>query len=396
MGVAHEAARADPLVAATHRLWAGVAAQPAAPPDVGITMGQEQGLNAYGQGEHLYNFFGWGNPGTEQGQSARRMQPRASLMLPHAMHLGDQLTLAITMCGCGSTEPVRLGINGHWHEIALTETWQTTRLSVPTTPTMYERSIYIEWQSKAAPRPLVHAVVLEAHRAHGWLSSALVAALTILGVLLLGRAQPFAHRLSWSLVLLVSLLLGSWWYAPQLLPPTALMALAALAALALTATVAPLWQRICLWLLCLWLLALPQLLGTWVLDDAFISFRYAKNLIEGGGFTFNPGGELVEGYTNFLWTIIMAAALAVGLEPVMTAQWLCSGIAITTLLVSYHLARAWWPNRPWVLLPPLILAFNPSFLLYTARGSGMETALVTLLSLLALWALWRPSTRGPS
>ena len=44
-------------------------------------------------------------------------------------------------------------------------------------------------------------------------------------------------------------------------------------------------------------------------DDAFISFRYARNLATGHGLVWNPG-ERVEGYTNFLWTLLMAAPAA--------------------------------------------------------------------------------------
>ncbi|MCX7878834.1 MAG: hypothetical protein N2510_09400, partial [Ignavibacteria bacterium] len=40
-------------------------------------------------------------------------------------------------------------------------------------------------------------------------------------------------------------------------------------------------------------------------DDAYISYRYGRNLMEGNGLVYNPG-EKVEGYTNFLWTIITA------------------------------------------------------------------------------------------
>jgi arabinofuranosyltransferase len=40
-------------------------------------------------------------------------------------------------------------------------------------------------------------------------------------------------------------------------------------------------------------------------DDAYISFRYGKNLMLGHGLVYNPG-EYVEGYTNFLWTVITA------------------------------------------------------------------------------------------
>src|SRR5215212_3588570 len=42
-----------------------------------------------------------------------------------------------------------------------------------------------------------------------------------------------------------------------------------------------------------------------VMDDAYISFRYAYNLVEGHGLVFNEG-EYVEGYTSLLWTLLMA------------------------------------------------------------------------------------------
>src|SRR5688572_25266220 len=41
-------------------------------------------------------------------------------------------------------------------------------------------------------------------------------------------------------------------------------------------------------------------------DDAFISFRYARNLARGAGLVFNPGEAPVEGYTNFLWVLLLA------------------------------------------------------------------------------------------
>ena len=37
-----------------------------------------------------------------------------------------------------------------------------------------------------------------------------------------------------------------------------------------------------------------------------ISMRYAKNLANGYGLVWNPGGERVEGYTNPLWVLYMS------------------------------------------------------------------------------------------
>ena len=41
------------------------------------------------------------------------------------------------------------------------------------------------------------------------------------------------------------------------------------------------------------------------LEDAFISFRCARNLWEGQGLVYNPG-ERVEAFSNFLWVLLLA------------------------------------------------------------------------------------------
>src|SRR5438105_15822381 len=54
-------------------------------------------------------------------------------------------------------------------------------------------------------------------------------------------------------------------------------------------------------------------------DDSFISFRYARNLLRGDGLVYNPG-ERVEGYTNFLWVVLSAGAMGLGVAPELAAQ----------------------------------------------------------------------------
>lgn len=380
-----------------------------------ITMGHEEGLNAYGQGTHLYNFFGWGNPGTEQGKSARRMEPIASFLVPYAFRLGEPLDIAVTMCGGGNAESVRLALNGEPYDVPLAEGWKTWRVSIDHTPTtyeqmyeqmheqMYERSLYLEWQSDASDTstlPLLHQVTITAARPHDMLIGALllglavavVGAIGMIGAILaIGSAESASRRaqLTWITVIVGSALVGYFFYQPQLLSWGHVAALGGGAAVVITLLSTDIRHRLVLWALCVWILAVPQLLGTWILDDAFISFRYAENLVNGFGLTFNPGGDIVEGYTNFLWTLILAGTIALGWEPVLTAQFLCTALALATLLLAYRGARGWWPTGVWALLPPALLAINPSFLLYTTRGSGMETALVTFLSLIALLLLWR-------
>jgi arabinofuranosyltransferase len=58
-------------------------------------------------------------------------------------------------------------------------------------------------------------------------------------------------------------------------------------------------------------LALSLFFFSWVPDDAYISFCYAEHLARGDGLTFFPG-EKVEGFSNLLWTLYLAAGSGLG------------------------------------------------------------------------------------
>ncbi len=143
----------------------------------------------------------------------------------------------------------------------------------------------------------------------------------------------------------------------------ALLAAAAAAAL-LLARAAHLWD--------------PYLL----VDDAFISFRYAANLAEGHGLVFNAG-ERVEGYTNFLWTLLLAGGAALGLDLPLLSVALAAAAGIAAIALLARLAQAALPESPLLAaLPPLLwaaLGSQPRFVV-----SGMETLLFAALLLLAL------------
>jgi hypothetical protein len=123
-------------------------------------------------------------------------------------------------------------------------------------------------------------------------------------------------------------------------------------------------------------------------DDAFISFRYADNLVRHGELTFNPG-ERVEGYTNFLWTLTMAGVLALGGDPVPWGHGLGVLFGVgTLLLVVRFLAR--WRAAPGARPEPravdalaaLWLAAAPGYACWSS--GGLETQQFTCLATLGL------------
>ena len=73
-------------------------------------------------------------------------------------------------------------------------------------------------------------------------------------------------------------------------------------------------------------------------DDAYISFRYAANLVAGHGLVYNPG-EFIEGYTNFLWTLLIAAGMQIGVGPHITSKVVGAACSIATLVVVYRLSN---------------------------------------------------------
>ena len=79
-----------------------------------------------------------------------------------------------------------------------------------------------------------------------------------------------------------------------------------------------LWVALALLGLCL---AGHALHYDYVVDDAFISFRYAQNFLQGHGLVYNPG-ERVEGYTNFLWVLLVALGMVAGADPAPPARFL--------------------------------------------------------------------------
>ncbi|HYV86146.1 MAG TPA: hypothetical protein VFB49_09560 [Patescibacteria group bacterium] len=122
-------------------------------------------------------------------------------------------------------------------------------------------------------------------------------------------------------------------------------------------------------------LAVQALALDYVVDDAYISMRYARNLVEGHGLVYNAGGERVEGYTNLLWTLLLAAAIACRLDPVLVARLVGIAAGVGVLILADRLARRDGLGS-WSVLAPVFLAVNPA--LVTWSSGGLETTAFTL------------------
>ena len=103
--------------------------------------------------------------------------------------------------------------------------------------------------------------------------------------------------------------------------------------------------------------------GAGPLDDDFICYRYALNLLAGDGLVFQPG-ELIEGFTNPLWVLLLAGALKLGIEPTFFSQVI--GL-LAAAVAAWAVGDTWRTRHGESCLSPALLV--------AALGSGRFPAL---------------------
>jgi hypothetical protein len=119
------------------------------------------------------------------------------------------------------------------------------------------------------------------------------------------------------------------------------------------------------------------------LDDSWIHLRFARNLAEGAGFSYNPGVP-VSGSTAPLWTVLLAGAFWLGADGLASAKAVGVALAAGVVLATWRLATAWTRSRGLGLLAGVLVAGSGP-LLWGAL-SGMEVVLAALLTTAGLLA----------
>ena len=113
--------------------------------------------------------------------------------------------------------------------------------------------------------------------------------------------------------------------------------------------------------------------GPRTIDDAFITFRYSRNLVEGQGFVYNPGVQTL-GTTTPLFTLLMASIGALtGGEAypwyALTVSALADAATAALLLL---IARRLTDRDMIAAVPGLLWAVAPRSVTFAV--GGMETS----------------------
>jgi len=129
--------------------------------------------------------------------------------------------------------------------------------------------------------------------------------------------------------------------------------------------------------------------SVFTVDDAYISFRYAENFAKGEGLVFNPG-ERVEGYTNFLWVILLGMLKKFGFDVPAMSLLLGTLFSLLTLAGTFLLSSTTSPTQPvsgmsqyFLTFSLLGLASSRAFAIWAV--AGLETPLFLCIFTFAVW-----------
>lgn len=131
--------------------------------------------------------------------------------------------------------------------------------------------------------------------------------------------------------------------------------------------------------------------GRWIVDDAAISFAYARSIAEGDGVVQQPGVSPVEGYSNPLWTGLLALLrlagvfdnghVVAGVPDYVLVPKILGLVCTAGVLIAYRLMFVTvldrWPAAFATALAGLCLVANPSYVGWAV--SGLENPLYALV-----------------
>ena len=140
------------------------------------------------------------------------------------------------------------------------------------------------------------------------------------------------------------------------------------------------------------LFAHALLFGAWIVDDAGITFVYARNLAAGHGLVSQPGLPPVEGFSNFLWMLAFVPAFLAGLfDPVIVPKLASLALLAGSFILLDRSLFSLTGSRAVSLVTLFLLAVCSPFVIWTV--SGLENPLYVFLLCLLLWLIVRERLR---
>jgi arabinofuranosyltransferase len=116
-------------------------------------------------------------------------------------------------------------------------------------------------------------------------------------------------------------------------------------------------------------------------DDSYISYRYSQNFAAGHGLVYNVG-ERIEGYTNFLWVVMLGGLMKLGLAVEPASLWLGVAFLIGALALTFVEGRRLFASAAFAAVPVALLVCQGPIVLWSI--SGLESSCFAAMTLAAI------------
>ena len=118
-------------------------------------------------------------------------------------------------------------------------------------------------------------------------------------------------------------------------------------------------------------------------DDAFITYRYAENFFLGNGIYFNSS-EKVEGYSNFLYLLMMTPGMAISQKYIYIYSTIINTLLLFTVMIYFYNILTIEVGKRYALLGTSLVGINPA--IWANVTTGLETILI-LFIFVFMWYL---------
>jgi len=131
------------------------------------------------------------------------------------------------------------------------------------------------------------------------------------------------------------------------------------------------------------LLLFQLLFWNFIIDDAFITFRYAKNLYFHQQMVFNVNEIPVEGYSNFLWVLLMTVSFPLNMDPIVFSKLAGMIFCHLSVFILYKLAFLVNKSERFSNIVIVFYVLTPNIALWSV--GGLETSLFSFLLLISVY-----------
>jgi hypothetical protein len=138
-------------------------------------------------------------------------------------------------------------------------------------------------------------------------------------------------------------------------------------------------------------LVLALWVGSVPIEDAFVSYDYARHVAAGDGLVFNAGDAATEGYSSLLWVLICAAPAAAGFDIPSVAPYMSLFFGTLCVLILWNLLRRRSARTEYWLTTLLVFASSAPFVIASMTGS--DASLLSALLLAGVWSMDRLAER---